>query len=338
MQKFRTETAAGGASLVGLLLMYVSDCTVVCLLREPHMYSPFFYLLGLALVLGSFTSRLLRWSFSSRTARGIQLVEGVCLLTYLIVCVQFLTRDAVYLRRMMYPEWEAWAHPPKTAPRSVEGINPASLAILTLEKEDASDVDGELLWNKMEYCSMHDYQFFNLLQFYKPLVDLEFKQGYGKILALEHALFELNFEWVLWIDRDVVIMDSSFEVHRLVDDRYDMIIGDALNNGVFFLRRSSFMKTFLPRWHNYTYDPTIRGDNASLVKLFESDAEFRSRVKLIPQAIFNSYPSTHDPKLRYMKGDFLAHFAGDYYRETRFEVYLRLANKIPTGLQEWLYY
>jgi len=179
--------------------------------------------------------------------------------------------------------------------------------------------------NKAEYCRRHGYSFLERTDGFDP----RRHPVWGKVKFLRELL--PAYDWLFWSDADSLILRPSTPLELfLPDDRDpdppDVVIGFEdfglgvfhINAGQFFVRNSRWSRKFLDDWYavDQFEDDALREQRA-LIHLIES-RDLSSRVRLVPQRRFNSYP------INYRDGDFLLHFP-DIPMEARLRLMRRRA-------------
>jgi hypothetical protein len=92
--------------------------------------------------------------------------------------------------------------------------------------------------NKRAYCEKHGY---SLKIADGQMIDRSRPAAWSKVLALRHYLPQ--FDWVLFMDTDTLVMNPEIRVESLIDERYDVIISEdwsGVNTGVFLMRNSTW--------------------------------------------------------------------------------------------------
>lgn len=162
---------------------------------------------------------------------------------------------------------------------------------------------------KTAYCAQHGYDFHVITD----TVDGRHTGWYRFPAVL--SLFA-KYDWVFHVDLDTVILDHSIRLEEFLDPTHDFIIGvdsNGINNGVFFMRNSTWNRMLLAEAWTLTNEPTSSYwyEQAALMRLIKLDG-VRNHMKLVPQQQFNSYvsgtalPSREDGDMK----TFLVHFAG----------------------------
>ena len=131
--------------------------------------------------------------------------------------------------------------------------------------------------NQQRYAKKHGYVWNDS----SHLVDPSRPPAWSKLLAVQ-ALLQPNShcDWVLWLDADVVIMNSNIRLENLVPADPDiMLIATydrkfTANSGVWLLRNSDWSRQFLHDWWNlkaWVRRPglSLSGDNAAFGHLVD---------------------------------------------------------------------
>lgn len=164
--------------------------------------------------------------------------------------------------------------------------------------------------NHQRYALKHNY----LWKDASDLVDPARPPAWSKIRAVQSLLTESihpaavtstkttrRCDWVLWLDADVLIMNSSIRLHDLLPSNPEtMLIAThdrkyTVNSGVWLLRNSEWSRKFLSDWWNlksWVRRPgmSLSGDNAAFGHLV--DQVLRSepwRVEVPPRCNLNSF-------------------------------------------------
>lgn len=201
-----------------------------------------------------------------------------------------------------------------------------------------------LTWdNKARYAQKYGYYLYDASNH----IDSSRPPAWSKIKAVQYLL-ELQQEynpsipkcdWVLWMDADTVIMNSSIAITDFLpaDPTKDLLVGSdkggGYNSGVFLFRNSVWSRQILDQWWNmrdFVRPPglSLSGDNNALKALLANMNDFDQHVLSPPRCTFNSFAKflTLGQSLRimdvleeqewymdsghYHKGDFIAHTPG----------------------------
>jgi hypothetical protein len=167
---------------------------------------------------------------------------------------------------------------------------------------------------KMEYCARHGYH----LHVFTDTVEGR-NTGWYRFPAML-SLFS-KYDWILHVDLDTVILDHSVRLEQFLDPSHDLIVGvdeNGINNGVFFMRNSTWNRMLMAEAWTLTQRPAVGWyyyEQSAIMQLMKLDG-VRNHMKLVPQQQFNSYLSG----TAFPTGDsqpFLVHFAG---REDKWEL------------------
>jgi len=119
-----------------------------------------------------------------------------------------------------------------------------------------------------------------------------------------------DFDWIVWMDSDVLIMNFGIKLETFLDTKSEVVIAKdnrGLNAGIFFLRNSENIDRLLRVWKSQASKDI--DEQEVLASLLQSE-NFSEIVKYMPQCAFNSYIITTKFMARYEYGDFAVHFAG----------------------------
>lgn len=177
------------------------------------------------------------------------------------------------------------------------------------------------------------------------LVDPSRPPAWSKLLAVQALLQPTSdCDWVLWLDADVLIMNSSIRLQDLLPaDPEIMLIAThdrkfTANSGVWLLRNSDWSRQFLNDWWNlkaWVRRPglSLSGDNAAFGHLVDRVLLSEpNRIQLPARCILNSFGVFLTPSQEqelvvgglaaltqqewylsdkfYHKGDFIVHASG----------------------------
>ncbi|KAI8940547.1 hypothetical protein NX059_004225 [Plenodomus lindquistii] len=178
---------------------------------------------------------------------------------------------------------------------------------------------------------------------------------FNKIAFLLHLVMtemlkpaESRLEWIMWIDRDVIVLDACRPLSAFLpprdDEAFDKIQlvinhdSSGLNAGVFIFRVSEWTMQYLNRVLAFRYfRPDVELAFAEqtamdiVMKEEEEEEGGKDRVVQVPWYWFNAYPDGGDSVRGYKensvreglewfrarRGDFAVHFAGDEGRVER---------------------
>jgi hypothetical protein len=164
--------------------------------------------------------------------------------------------------------------------------------------------------NKEAYALKHGYD----ACLYTEYLD-ETRIGYWyKVVATKMNLE--NYDWLLYLDSDALIMNDTIKLETLIDDDYDMIATSEggphapILSGQFLIKNTKWSKKFLEDWYAVGDTHIPPGyDNGALIKLFTENEDLRNHIKIIPIRKMGSYV------WNYEDGDFAIQFAGIIFSE-----------------------
>jgi len=168
--------------------------------------------------------------------------------------------------------------------------------------------------SQKRYSQRHGYDFI----YQKTSLDPSRTPNWSKIRLVQSLL--PKYDWVLWLDADLIIMDLEKPLTNWIDPNYSLIICEevigGLNSGVFCIKDTPLMNQFLTEVYgraNRTSRPD--SDQTSLREVLDRGPHYQSETKILPQKTINSFapeavlhetidflPGTYTP------GDFLVHF------------------------------
>lgn len=211
-----------------------------------------------------------------------------------------------------------------------------------LTKAWSNDLLDALIENRQKYCDRHGYTLLDANRF----LNYSRAASWSKLLAMEHHFKEDKFDYLLYMDMDVIIMNMDVKLETFIDSSsrmFDTIITEdfnGMNAGVFIARNSAWTMWFLRtawemeglvpnkspegvpypfRWEQraFHYMTNSPAWEASGAERYPGDyIGIRSHFYKLPQCAFNSYilhplnPIADWGASTYHPGDFLIHFAG----------------------------
>ena len=188
--------------------------------------------------------------------------------------------------------------------------------------------------NKAMYATRNAYQFrlFHHLDASRP-------PSWSKILALKTAIKSREYDWIMWLDGDVVITNFGTRIETLLpsDPGIDFLITRDCNNinmGAFLLRASKSALLSLDEIYGGPHVTSkilndLWWEQKSFISLYNASAGLRNRTLEVPQKTFNSYPPGYDcfeeGGAGWTEADFVVHFPGapDDLRENLTREYLQ---------------
>lgn len=163
--------------------------------------------------------------------------------------------------------------------------------------------------NKIAYAEKHDYG----VHVYTEILDPERLGYWYKILAVQKHL--ADYDWLLYLDSDALIMNDTIKLETLIDEDFDVIAtvdgGPVpILSGQFLIKNSEWSKKFLKDWYDVGHTDIQPGfDGGALIKLFSENEDLRNHIKTIPIRKMGSY------SWDYYEGDFAIQFAGFIHSE-----------------------
>jgi galactosyl transferase GMA12/MNN10 family len=199
-------------------------------------------------------------------------------------------------------------------------------------------IGGLLHDNHVRYTNRHGYQY----TYREKTIDPSRPTAWSKVRAVQNELLtpNRNCEWVMWLDADAVIMNSTIPVEsllQLADPDADLIVTPdrsfGVSSGVWLIKNSDWSKRFLEEWWNMRRfvrpkGLSLSGDNQAFGHLVNQtlqspDDGERRRIRVIPRCAMNSlgwFVNENDVGTeamniqgsmdKYHTGDFVAHAAG----------------------------
>lgn len=168
---------------------------------------------------------------------------------------------------------------------------------------------------------------------------------------------ESRLEWILWIDRDAIILDpcrplSSFLPPNISEfDHVNLITNNdeiGLNAGVFLFRVNEWsvqlFNTILAFRYYRPEEDLVLAEQTAMEKVLQ-EPRWQGEYVQVPWYWFNAYPAPDDSVedfeagtepddlewFRARKGDFVVHFAGDEGRSERMVQWLNVVE----GMDVW---
>jgi len=185
-----------------------------------------------------------------------------------------------------------------------------------------------------QYAKIHNYDFqLNYIN-YSPDREIYFMKLYNIIEKIIEGLKYKKYDWLLWVDSDVVIFNPNIKLEAFLPDEkmnkvhliaaYDYLGRKnyccGLNSGVFFIRVHEWSLNLLIRAISYPYFNTEKElyfpEQISLNNILIESNEFE-HFRIVPEQWFN---------IRYIKsGSFLLHIMGGPNDE-KIEYFKRIIN------------
>lgn len=126
-----------------------------------------------------------------------------------------------------------------------------------------------------------------------------------------------DFDWLVWIDSDVLIMNFKQRLETFIPRHSDIdivITADmsGINAGILFWRNSPSGHEILDKWAKMA--SSDRDEQKELAILIETEPNIAERTRILPLCAFNSYLILNTLTTRYEYGDFAVHFAGSAWK------------------------
>lgn len=186
--------------------------------------------------------------------------------------------------------------------------------------------------SKEEYCQVHGYDFY--------LKDSNF--DYSKRQGFERWDIFLDkikdYDWLWYIEADLMIMNQTIRLENLIDDKYDFIIGESnsngeikeVNNGSILIKKSDWSLSFLKHIDSlkkYYHHPWATQQAIIDYINITHPEEAKEHIKIVPLRYFNSYYHEWHPQHNFQMGDFVLHAAGSS-NDYRFALFNEIKNYI----------
>jgi mannan polymerase II complex MNN10 subunit len=240
-----------------------------------------------------------------------------------------------------------------TDPKAVV-VDPSRICLTTLKDNNGSPAsfpflrcrnfdDVDTFPNHEKYAKKHGYTIVDN----SPLLDQSRPPAWSKILAVQAMMQDFNCLWVMWLDADVLVMNSSIKIESLLPSEKDIdliVTTDrrfTANSGVWIIRNSPWGREFLAEWWEMRHfvrpkGLSLSGDNDAFGHLvrkrvgmtkYPTEEEFQqvamansSRIRMPARCNFNSFGvflskaldlSSMDPKPEWYLSDKFYH-DGDF--------------------------
>jgi len=204
-----------------------------------------------------------------------------------------------------------------------EEIKQPRIAIVTFSNFIKSNSIYENAINELyQYAKIHNYDLYIDKNNYNTDREIYYMKTNTIIKYLMKFLDEKTYDWIFWVDSDVLIVNPNIKLETflppLINDEIHLIISkddNGLNAGIFFLRVHTWSLSFMMRSSVYTYYNKPRllfySDQASMNNVLVENESDKEHYILVPQKWFNMYLNKVEP------GYFLIHFAGIVSKEER---------------------
>lgn len=165
------------------------------------------------------------------------------------------------------------------------------ICIATLFNEDYKKIASITTPNMLEYARKHNYDFVCSMQKYDDR-----PTSWHKIPFIFN-LFNM-YDWILWLDTDVLFVDFSYKLEQFIDQDYDSIIGwsHQIEPGVWFIKSSETMRELFTL--TYQQDKFIHDggwEQTGLKAVLSQRKDLDERIKKISMDPINLDPNFINP-------------------------------------------
>jgi hypothetical protein len=225
---------------------------------------------------------------------------------------------------------------------NLPGLRPKKfkVGLISLCDDGVESICAASTANKQAYADIHGYD----LIVDEDIVDKSRPTSWSKLLAMRKYLPDYDF--LLYVDIDTIIMSPERKLEDIVDYRYDQMLAadtNGVNCGVWMIRNTPWALWFIDEmWSQEqfiapkSWNMLFKYEQRAFHYLYQSAIwrrvvqgeqypkanSVRARTKVVNACVFNSQPSF------FVKGDLLVHLAGlkgfvkcmwfrRYYREAR---------------------
>lgn len=134
--------------------------------------------------------------------------------------------------------------------------------------------------------------------------------AWGKIRLLQKVL--PNYDWVLWIDADAIIIDFTQDLREFIDNSYSIVLsaenlpeGLTINTGITWYKNDTITKSILAEtWKREDCIHHSWWEQGGMIEVLKENSVFSDSVKKIDTHPINVKPS------ELKNGDIIAHIAG----------------------------
>lgn len=204
------------------------------------------------------------------------------------------------------------------------------IALLDVHHENYKslyEISGRI---KQAYCFKHGYDC--LVYNTENLIPTSRQKNWGRVQGILHHIHD--YDWLFYLDTDILIMNHEIKVEDYIDDQYDLIVGPLpheghlMSSGMLIRNCRWSVEFFLDLYAQVQFidqpyysegksfatgNPCKGGyyfEQSALHFLYDTEEKYRKRIKVVPRKYFNSETET------YQKGDFLIHFPGQHQKLT----------------------
>lgn len=172
------------------------------------------------------------------------------------------------------------------------------LSIITAYTESFEEISELSFSTHKKYASIHNLH----CQRYK-LSNIDRPASWYKIpLILEQ--FTNNYEYVMWIDADALIINYSYNINDIINEEHSIYLCEDMNGfncGVMIWKNTSFTQNILTQMWNMTqFINHIWWEQAAFIELYNTNIDLQRIVCKVPQYIMNAYDySLYNSKLHH---------------------------------------
>jgi hypothetical protein len=172
-------------------------------------------------------------------------------------------------------------------------------------------------WNRAEYCFQRGYEL--RVDRFGKFVDRS--AHWGRVLAIKKNLRDCD--WLFYLDTDVLVTNLGCCVEDYLGDDFDCVVGRMptaghVSTSGLLIRNCDWSFLMLDRWWDdpvtewFNNSDTSRGggkfyDQSGFHKLLDTQPEFMSRVRVLPQSVKN----WNNEAWSWREGDWLLHVPGE---------------------------
>lgn len=224
-------------------------------------------------------------------------------------------------------------------------IDPKEICVLVSYNETYAPLAEISVKNNInKYCELHGYHFWvdRLEDHVREDKPMHWQLSYRKIQAAKEILQNNNFKWIIYMDTDSLIMNSSIKLESFIDDSYSFIVLNhqvappdnpvtsvaGLNNVIishFFVKNNedglNILDALLEN-EGWPEDlPTTEWDlEGRQMRILLNNPKYTSKIKAIDEGIFSRFWYSSNPFLVFnfkglsnnffRPGDFIVHAIG----------------------------
>jgi len=165
------------------------------------------------------------------------------------------------------------------------------ICVATLYDKGYSKIASITTPNMLEYSQKHGYDFVCSMQKFDAR-----PTAWQKITFLKN-LINL-YDWVLWVDTDILFMDFSYSLEDFIDSDYIGVIGFShqIETGVFFLKQSQEINELLIKtYQKEEYINDGAWEQAAMKEVLSQNPRLDKMIKKISMDPINLDPNLVNP-------------------------------------------